>query len=178
MLSCIYMDVQHVPYSHNGKILKRIYCKVHCTNCNKTILREKSAVTKSKTQIFSCSKECLKAMRCGPKNSRFIERKYKRGTPGSYILLWRPEHPNARLGRVSEHRLVIEEHLGRFLRDDEFIHHINCRKDDNRLENLIVCSNFQHNRAHGSLEEVVKELIDTGRLSFNREAMKYECANG
>lgn len=58
---------------------------------------------------------------------------------GGYIKVFKPEHPNAhKKGYVMEHRLVMEEKLGRFLRREEEVHHRNGIKDDNRIENLEV----------------------------------------
>ncbi len=54
-----------------------------------------------------------------------------------YIILYLPNHPfSGKTGKISEHRLVLGEHIGRKLYDDETVHHKNGKRDDNRLENL------------------------------------------
>lgn len=42
-----------------------------------------------------------------------------------------------------QHRVVMEEHLGRRLWQDETVHHINGDRSDNRLENLELWSKWQ-----------------------------------
>ncbi len=71
--------------------------------------------------------------------------RYKANT--GYILIYVPFHPNAmRSGCVLEHRLIMEQQIGRFLDKNEHVHHINRIRDDNRIENLQLMSASEHCR--------------------------------
>ena len=56
-----------------------------------------------------------------------------------------------------EHILVAEKALGRRLKDDECVHHINLDKTDNRNENLLVCSNAYHRWLHEEMGRLYAE---------------------
>lgn len=66
-----------------------------------------------------------------------------------YEYEYMPEHPNAiKMGYVAKHRLVLEQKLGRMLKDDEVAHHVNGNKLDNRAENIELMSFSEHSRYH------------------------------
>jgi len=50
--------------------------------------------------------------------------------------------------QISEHRRVMESKLGRKLRRNEVVHHVNGKRLDNREENLVVLSKGAHSRLH------------------------------
>lgn len=61
-------------------------------------------------------------------------------------------HPLADVyGYAYEHRVVASEMLGRPLREDEHVHHIDLDPMNNAIENLAVMSNSQHRRLHNRI---------------------------
>jgi len=81
-----------------------------------------------------------------------------------YIHCIAPNHPFGKKGNiVFEHRLVMEQWLGehdpnhpalveingkKYIKRQWVVHHINGKKDDNRIENLKIMTNREHRALH------------------------------
>ena len=72
-----------------------------------------------------------------------------------YVMVLRPDHPRAMSnGYVREHILVMEAWLGRTLKSNEVIHHINKNRSDNRIQNLQVFGSVAEHMAHHKRKKV------------------------
>ena len=81
----------------------------------------------------------------GNRNSNW--RGGRRNTHDGYIFICSPNHPHRnKRGEVAEHRLVMEQKLGRYLEPDEIVHHINGVRNDNCPENLELTDKHEHQR--------------------------------
>jgi hypothetical protein len=118
--------------------MKIKYCKI----C-------KLPVSKKATICRTCyNKELSKREQGGAKNSMWKGGRtlHSRG----YVYIKDRKHPfSDKQGYIFEHRLIMEQSLGRYLESTEIIHHINGIKNDNRIENLELMEQGQHLDKHG-----------------------------
>jgi hypothetical protein len=134
-------------------------CK-HCgAEYNARPVNIKNGITKY------CSRRCLSKakenMYLGEKNPKWRGGKIKWSDGRSVI--YAPDHPHAHLfggTHILEYRLIAEKKIGRYLNDDEIVHHVNGDYTDNRPENLEVMSLSEHAKIHA----IGRRDNETGRF--------------
>lgn len=161
------------PYLWKNKPANRYAFEKQCSNCGLMILQDMANAKKAKNAF--CSKQCTTEFLKKNSSGNKIKKLREHGE-GYHVLIKVHGHPRAdRHGNVYEHILVAEEKLKRPILNYERVHHINCVKNDNRPENLFVCSsNKEHFLIHGSLNKCAKTLLEMGVLVFNENAKMYE----
>lgn len=72
--------------------------------------------------------------------------------------------------RIMAHRDVMERQLGRSLRSDEIVHHIDLNVRNNEIDNLHLCDGVSgHMSVHRSLERLLPELLARGIVGFDKD---------
>lgn len=131
-------------FREKAKQTKRKYPKI-CDHCGKAF---KGRTRKTRFCSRICASRWL--VKSGkhnsfPKGQKPANYKGWSMTTQGYKQIWNPDHRYAdNRGYVMEHRLVMEEELGRLLQPWERVHHINGIKDDNRPANLRVVTQAVH----------------------------------
>ena len=96
----------------------------------------------------TCRRNGLQTQRTGPRNGPLHpEWKGGRVLVSGYWYIWTGrEHPMAtKQGYVAEHRLAMAEKIGRPLKRQEVVHHIDGDPNNNRIDNLML---FRTNAEH------------------------------
>jgi hypothetical protein len=108
----------------SGKHFNRWLCKCECGN---EVIASTGSLRNGKHLSCGC-------IRKGEENHNWKGGKIT--TPSGYVKKYSPNHPNNIIGYVLEHRIVMEEIMGRYLEKNEEVHHKNGVRNDNSKENL------------------------------------------
>ncbi len=151
---------------------KGIYCSIACHNIGQTkretatceVCGKEFEVSPSRADKRFCSQECH-----GRANWQRVQARTHNGkpvllTPSGYVKVWEPSRPPRRRW-VLEHRLVMEQMIGRPLRPEEHVHHLNRDRTDNRRENLELVGSSEHSAITSGLtqEQIRREREELER---------------
>ena len=108
---------------------------------NRSIAQKGKIISEDQRKIISEKNSC----NYNGMNGYGHLKKHNRG----YVLVYVPKHPKAHKdGYVQFHTVVMERNIGRYLNDDEVVHHINHIRDDNKIENLQLMKKHEHMSMH------------------------------
>lgn len=122
--------------------------RLPCGFCKKQLSRFPSQIRGKPWGIF-CNKGCLGLFNSKRKGT--ISARFKTGSKKDrkYILVMAGWHPKKNdRGYVYLHRLIVEARLGRFLTDNEIVHHKDEDPENNRWDNLEIMTQSEHARIH------------------------------
>lgn len=139
-----------------------------CLNCDKEFI--------SDNVQFCCSIKCkgIYSSKIGShRNNKNGMWKGGKTRGNGYTLILSNTHPFvSKRGYIPEHRLVMEQHLGRLLGKDEVVHHVNHIRNDNRINNLKLMKKKEHDRLTG-IERVYKNTSGFRGVTWDKNRKKW-----
>ena len=139
----------------SGGMQKRTYVKVKCAYCGKE-KEMRSCGVKAKNY---CDASCSQKDRLRKPKDHPNWKGGRRLNHDGYVEVLMPKHHRARGNNyVFEHIVVIEKKLGRKLKNDEQVHHIDGDKTNNDPKNLMALKIGQHSSVTGD-ERRAKNVI-------------------
>lgn len=134
-----------------------------CYNQSKESHKKKSESIKA---LFRNGK--MKAKK-GSDSPRWNGGRYVAGS--GYVFVKCPDHPRPnKADYVLEHILVIEKYIGRYLKPEERVHHIDGNKSNNDVTNLMLFSNTsEHKKFHDQMERLGMKIYS--------ESLKNKCSS-
>lgn len=148
-----------------------------CACCGKEFERRDSNYKWAKDRGYKnnfCSQECRFKNNIGSKHPSW--KGGRRYNDKGYVMRYAPNHPKNIYGYYFEHRIVMEEYLGRYLDSSESVHHINEIKDDNRIENLQIMTNSAHSKLtyNRHRHKINKKKMSKEHSTINSIMMNYK----
>jgi hypothetical protein len=119
-----------------------------CEQCGTEVRVYRSPAQMAKQPPRFCSLKCIGLSQTGEKNFSYSGGRFVSANGYAYILSY--DHPNKDCrGYVGEHRLVAERTIGRYLADEEVVHHKDRNKLNNSPDNLqVMASQSDHIKLH------------------------------
>ncbi len=166
------MIVENIDITNNKrKKITRV-----CDHCSKKELVRMDSVWHSRSKgkkkdlCFKCSNLSIykknKAWDSGDKSSSWKGGRHKTKSGAIKIYVTKRVYKY-------EHRLIVEEEIGRKLNCDEVVHHKDMDKSNNDKSNLQVLKNeLEHRKIHNLIEKYGFSLLGK-KIWFDRESKKY-----
>lgn len=140
-----YCSVGCADIANAKKRQKRV--TLACLICSKLFTIKQSHAHLRKTCSLDCAGEHKSQTNVGPAHWAW---KPVKKVPAVYL------YKRVRFNGIYqyEHRFVMEKHLGRKLKRNEHVHHLNGDPTDNRLENLQIISPREHMLLHHRQKDI------------------------
>jgi len=149
-------------WHNNNRTLKPNVCYI-CIVCGKKVEKYVHPSHLNNRTFQFCDRTCKGKYMSGERHPMWNGGKSFDGN--GYIVVLDNNHPNkTSRGYVPEHRLIMEQKIGRYLTKEEVVHHENDDITDNRISNLRLFKNQADHMAYHSEETMIRD-IETGQFS-------------